>query len=154
MSTPIPVKTLVPTSNLSISQLILPMNQITGLIHAIFGEVPWEISQTSLKIEEHMPLPQELAIKKFKWAEMITCSKLDDVSNVMPHLDTHVIKMILGNKEVKIVYVDNGTAVSIIYKGYFDKLGIIRTHLKPCFSLLTFGRGEVTSEGIVTSLPL
>lgn len=65
---------------------------------------------------------QEPTHKRFRRDDVITFSESNVVFDIMPYLDILVVEMVLGNKEVRRVYMNNGAAVRIIYKGYFEKL--------------------------------
>lgn len=83
---------------------------------------------------------------------MITFSESDAVPPVMPQFDALVISIIVGNHEVKHVYIDNGAAVNILLMECFQKLGLRREDLKPCSSLQSFTQAEVKPNGMI-SLP-
>lgn len=83
---------------------------------------------------------------------MIILFVWDYVLDSMPHLNALVVKMILGDKEVWRVYVDNEATVSIINKSWFEKMDINQTHLKPCSLLQTFAQNKVIPEEIIILL--
>lgn len=70
----------------------------------------------------------------------------------MPNSNALVIRMVVANKKLQQVYVDNGGARGIIYLDCFKKLGTDVAHLKQCGPLPTFARGEVQPEGTIRIL--
>lgn len=58
--------------------------------------------------------------------------------------------MIIANKEVRRVYVDNGAIVSVIYLSCFEQLGVDLSHLRPCAPLQTSSRNEIQPIGAIT----
>lgn len=68
----------------------------------------------------------------------------------MPQLDALVIFIIMANHEVRRIYVDNDAAVNILFMECFQKLGLKKNDLKPCFSLQSFTQVEVKPAGMIT----
>lgn len=68
----------------------------------------------------------------------------------MPYYNDLVIKVVVANREVWRVYVDNKAAVNILYQECFQKLGIDKSHLQPCAPLQTFAQSEVQLEEVVS----
>ena len=59
-----------------------------------------------------------------------------------PHDDPLVIRVIIANKTVQRVLVDNGSSVDIIFASAFDKMGIEREKLEPVNAYLQGFSGE------------
>lgn len=60
--------------------------------------------------------------------------------------------MIVENKPVQRVYMNNGVAISIFYLDCYKKLGIDEIELQQCSSLHFFAQNEIFLEGIVSLL--
>ena len=67
----------------------------------------------------------------------ITFSDSDMESCQHPHDDPLVIRVVIANKTVHRVLVDNGSSTDIIFASAFDKMGIRRENLAPL--MLTCG---------------
>ena len=72
----------------------------------------------------------------------ITFSDIDMEGCQHPHDDPLVIKIILANKMIHKVLVDNGSSVDIIFASAFDKMGIKREKLEPVNACLRGFSGE------------
>ena len=60
-----------------------------------------------------------------------------------PHDDPFVMKIIVANKTVHRVLVDNGSSVDIIFASAFEKMGIGREKLEPVNAYLRGFSGEI-----------
>lgn len=70
----------------------------------------------------------------------------------MPYSNVLVIKIIVANKKVRYLYVDNRAVVSILYSDCFRKLGVDKANLKLFSLLYTFAQGEVHPKGVLSLL--
>ena len=61
----------------------------------------------------------------------ITFSDANLVGYQHPHDDPLVVKMIIANKTVHRILVDNGSSIDIIFTSAFDKMDIERDKLEP-----------------------
>ena len=59
-----------------------------------------------------------------------------------PHDDPVVIRVVLANKTIHKVLVDNGSSADIIFASTFDKMGIVREKLEPINTYLRGFSGE------------
>lgn len=69
----------------------------------------------------------------------------------IPQSNALVIRIIIVDREVRRVYVDNRAAISVMFMDCFRKLRSDKEQLHPCGSLQTFAQGIVQLEGSVTS---
>ena len=72
----------------------------------------------------------------------ITFSDFDMEGCQHPHDDPLVIKIILANKMIHKVLVDNGSSADIIFASAFEKMGIKREKLEPVNACLRGFSGE------------
>ena len=72
----------------------------------------------------------------------ITFSDFDMEGCQHPHDDPLVIKVIVANKTIHRVLVDNGSSIDIIFSSAFDKMGIGREKLEPVNACLRGFLGE------------
>ena len=72
----------------------------------------------------------------------ITFSDSDLEGYQHPHDDPLVIRVVVANKTIHRVLVDNGSSVDIIFASAFDKMGIIREKLEPVSTHLRGFFGE------------
>ena len=72
----------------------------------------------------------------------ITFSDSDMEGFQHPHNDPLVIKVVVANKTIHRVLVDNGSSADIIFASSFDKIGIGREKLKPVNTCLRGFSGE------------
>ena len=71
------------------------------------------------------------AVSKLLWLDTtITFSDSDMEGCQHPHDDPLVIRVVIANKTVHRVLVDNGSSINIIFASTFDKMGIGREKLK------------------------
>ena len=102
------------------------------------------------------------SIRSGETLEVQTVSKLPRLNNTItfsnfdiegcqhPHDDPLVIKAIVANKMIHMVFVDNGSSTDIIFASAFDKMGIGREKLDPVNACLCGFSGErVLSLGSV-----
>ena len=68
-----------------------------------------------------------------------------------PHDDPLVIKVVMANKIVHRVLIDNGSSVDIIFAPTFDKIGIGKEQLEQVNAHLRGFSGESTAPGISTT---
>ena len=67
-----------------------------------------------------------------------------------PHDDSLVVRVVVANKKVQRVLVDNGSSADIIFASSFDKMGIGREKLEPVNSHLRgFSRERVLPLGSI-----
>ena len=67
-----------------------------------------------------------------------------------PHDDPLVIRVVVANKKVRRVMIDNGSSVDIIFASTFDKMGIGREKLEPVnVYLLGFSKEKVLPLGLI-----
>ena len=80
----------------------------------------------------------------------ITFSDSDMEGCQHPHDDPLVIRVIMANKIVHMVLIDNGSSANIIFASAFDKMGIRREKLEPVNThLLGFSGEKVLPLGSV-----
>ena len=91
-------------------------------------------SGETLEIQVVSKLPQLDTTITFSASEMEGCQH--------PHDDPLVIKVVVSNKTIHRVLVDNGSLADIIFASAFDKMGIGREKLKPVKSCLRGFSGE------------
>ena len=72
----------------------------------------------------------------------ITFSDSDLVGCLHPHDDPLVVRVVVANKTVHRVLIDNGSSVDIIFESVFDKIGIGREKLDPINTHLRGFSGE------------
>ena len=89
------------------------------------------------------------AMSKLPWLDTtITFSDFDLEGCQHPHDDPLVIRVIVVNKTVHRVLIDNGSSTDIIFASIFDKMGIGREKLEPMSAyLLGFSREKVLPLG-------
>lgn len=73
---------------------------------------------------------------------MVTFFEFDVVPAIMLKHDALVIQVVVTNREVRRVYMDNRAAVSILYWECFETLDIDKNQLRPCDQLQTFAQSE------------
>ena len=67
-----------------------------------------------------------------------------------PHDDPLVVRVVIANKTVHIVLVDNGSLADIIFASAFDKMGVGREKLEPVNAYLRgFSRERVLPLGSI-----
>ena len=72
------------------------------------------------------------AVSKLPWLDTaITFSDSDLEGCQHPHEDPLVIRVVVANKMVHRVLVDNGSSADIIFASAFDKMGIRKEKLEP-----------------------
>ena len=83
------------------------------------------------------------AVSKLPWLDTtITFSNSDMEGCQHPHDDPLVIKVVVANKTIHRVLVDNGSSTDIIFGSTFDKMGIRREKLEPVSTYLCGFSGE------------
>ena len=97
------------------------------------------------------------AVSKLPWLDTtITFSDANLEGYQHPHDDLLVIRVVVANKIVHKVLIDNGSSADIIFASAFDKMGIGREKLEPVHSHLRGFYGEkllpLGSEQLVLTL--
>ena len=83
------------------------------------------------------------AVSKLPWLDTtITFSNIDLEGFQHPHDDPLVIRVVMANKAIHRVLIDNGSSVDIIFTLEFDKIGIGREKLEPVNAHLRGFSGE------------
>lgn len=86
---------------------------------------------------------RQYAANRLKGDKVIAFPKANAVPNRMDHFDALFIKIIITNIEVRLVYVDIGASVIVIYLNCFRKMRLDPSNLKFCSSLQLFTQGEI-----------
>ena len=111
--------------------------QSLGEIHVISGGFAWggESSSTRkahlLNIRSGETLEIQVVSKLPRLDTTIIFSDFDMEGYQHPHDDPLVIRVVIANKTVHRVLVDNGSLTNIIFTLAFDKMGIKREKLEP-----------------------
>ena len=122
--------------------------QPLGEIHVISGRFAGGgESSSARKAHLHSIRSAEIgeiqALSKLPWLDMsITFSDLDLEGCQHPHDDPLVVRIVMANKTVHRVLVDNGSSAVIIFASAFDKMGIRRERLEPVNTHLRGFSGE------------
>ena len=99
-------------------------------------------SGETLEIQTVSKLPRLNTTITFPDSDMEGCQH--------PHDDTLVIRVVVANKTIHKVLIDNGSSVDIIFASAFDKTGIRREKLKPINAYLRgFSRERVLPLGSI-----
>ena len=90
-------------------------------------------------------------VSKLPWLDTtITFSDSDIEGYQHPHDNPLVIRVVVANKTIHKVLVDNGSSVDIIFASAFDKMGIGREKLEPVNAFLRgFSRERVLPLGSI-----
>ena len=91
-------------------------------------------SGDSLEVQAVSKLPQLDTTTTFSDSDMEGCQH--------PHDDQLVIKVVVANKTINRVLVDNGSSTNTIFTLAFDKMGIGREKLEPVNTCLCGFSGE------------
>ena len=133
-----------PPRQLTPAQHQLPL----GKIHVISrgfagGEESSSTNKAHLRsIESGETLEIQVVYKHPRLDTTITFSDSDMEGCQHPHDDPLVIRVVVANKTIHRVLVDNGSSVDIIFASAFDKLGIGREKLEPVNVYLRGFSGE------------
>ena len=99
-------------------------------------------SREMLEIQEVSKLPRLDTTITFSDSDMEGCQH--------PHDDPMVIRVVVANKTLHRVLVDNGSSADIIFASAFDKMGIIREKLESVNAHLRgFSRERVLPLGSI-----
>lgn len=125
-----------------------------GFINTIFNGYVSGVLHASVKAGARSISPEELVHKRFKSDETITFFESDMVPSPSPYTDAITITSIIASKQVAREHFDNGSAVNIIYTGYFWQMDIDLSALQPAtMPLSSFAIDTVWPVGTVT-LPI
>ena len=100
----------------------------------------WKAHLRSIRSEEILEIQ---AVSKLPWLDTtITFSNFDMKGYQHPHVDPLVIRVIIANKTIHRVLVDNGSSADIIFTSAFVKMGIRMEKLEPVNAHLWGFSGE------------
>ena len=122
--------------------------QPLGEIHVISGgfvggEESSSASKAYLRSIRSRETLEIQAVSKLPWLDTtITFPDSDMQGYQHPHDDPLVIRVIIDNKTIHRVLVDNGSSADIIFESAFDKMGIGREKLEPVNAYLRGFSGE------------